>query len=39
MNKALGHFGAEAGDFNLYARRIRNCDLQSQSFTNTVTQH
>ena len=26
MNKAQGYFGAEAGDFNLYARPIPKCD-------------
>ena len=39
MNKAQGYFGAENRDFNIYARPIPKCDLQCQSFTNTVTQH
>ena len=30
MNKAQGYFGAEARDFNLYARPIPECDLQCQ---------
>ena len=37
MNKAQGYFGAEAGDSNLYARPIPKCNLQCQSFANTVT--
>ena len=38
MNKAQGYFGAKAGGFNLYTRPIPKCDLQCQSFNDTVTQ-
>ena len=39
MNKAQAYFGAENGDFSIYARPIPKCTLQCQSVTNTVTQH
>ena len=37
MSKAQGYFGAEARDFNLYAKPIPKCGLECQSFTNSHT--
>ena len=38
-NKPKGYIRPKTGDFNKFTRPIPKCDLQFQSFTNTVTKY
>ena len=38
-DKSKGYLRPKTGDFNKFTRPIPKCDLQFQSFTNTVTKY